>query len=342
MHFFFVTAMIWQFEALYLQPKLKNMRLSGNKMNSRRQVALFERNPVCRLCYQICLDLAEDYGGVQFDLLRSLEVADALCERILRNPWELQGVDQYYHWIEGRLGCDRPTMACALATVCVTLRCIDNPPASVKRLARDLKGLIIGDANNLYGELLSTAKRQAISIDADTYGDIPPLPKPQRELQELQRKCAEATTEIQTLKSQLKMEQEQQDTPKTIVYNYGTYIAEQHNDIHDNHNCRIYATAQPEEKEEADGAEEREEEDCGNSFFAARFPEDVVRKNIREAIDFASSKADACRRIMALETQGYIILSNVGDDRKAELINPYAQPKITLTGEDFKKARNRR
>lgn len=78
------------------------------------------------------------------------------------------------------------------------------------------------------------------------------------------------------------------------------------------------------------------------SFFTSRFPAETVIKNIREAIDFASSKADACRRIMALETQGYIILSNVGDDRKAELINPYAQPKFTLTGEDFKKARNRR
>ena len=76
------------------------------------------------------------------------------------------------------------------------------------------------------------------------------------------------------------------------------------------------------------------------SFFTSRFPEDTTKKNIREAIDFASSKADACRRIMALETQGYIILSNVGDDRKAELINPYAQHKFTLTGEDFKKARN--
>lgn len=76
------------------------------------------------------------------------------------------------------------------------------------------------------------------------------------------------------------------------------------------------------------------------SFFTSRFPAETTKKNIREAIDFASSKADACRRIMALETQGYIILSNVGDDRKAELINPYAQHKFTLTGEDFKKARN--
>jgi len=78
------------------------------------------------------------------------------------------------------------------------------------------------------------------------------------------------------------------------------------------------------------------------SFFTSRFPEETTRKNIREAIDFASSKADACRRIMALEIQGYIILSNVSDERKAELINPYALHKFTLTGEDFKKARNRR
>lgn len=187
-------------------------------MNSRRQVALLERNPVCRLCYQICLDLAEDYGGVQFDLLQSLEVADALCERILRNPWELQGVDQYYHWVEGRLCGAKPAMACALATVCVTLRCIDNLPEPVKRLARELKGLITGEAYSLYSELLSAANRQTISIHADTYGDVPTMPEPQGELQELRNAYAEATTEIQILKNQLKMEQEQAKQ-KHISYN---------------------------------------------------------------------------------------------------------------------------
>ena len=44
---------------------------------------------------------------------------------------------------------------------------------------------------------------------------------------------------------------------------------------------------------------------------------------------------------MSLETQGYIVLSNVKDEQKAVLINPFAAPKYTLTGEDFKKARNR-
>jgi hypothetical protein len=164
------------------------------------------------------------------------------------------------------------------------------------------------------------------------------------QIQRLQAENKQLITENTQLKYTITtMEQEQQNKHQTIVYNYGSYIAEQHIDIHDNHNCRIYATAQPEEEEEESREqEERQEADCNTSFFTARFPEDVVRKNIREAIAFASSKADACRRIMALETQGYIILSNVGDDRKAELINPYAQPNFTLTGEDFKKARNRR
>lgn len=34
---------------------------------------------------------------------------------------------------------------------------------------------------------------------------------------------------------------------KTIINNYGTYIAELNNDIHDNHNCQIYAVPTSEE-----------------------------------------------------------------------------------------------
>ena len=78
------------------------------------------------------------------------------------------------------------------------------------------------------------------------------------------------------------------------------------------------------------------------SFFCTKqFTEDIIEKNIRQAIMLASSKADLCRRIMALETQGYVVLSNVTDERKAELINPFAMPRYTLTGQDFRQARNR-
>ena len=79
------------------------------------------------------------------------------------------------------------------------------------------------------------------------------------------------------------------------------------------------------------------------SFFCTtRFTSDVIEKNLRQAIESASSKADACRRIMALDTQGYILISNMGDDCKAKLINPFAAPKFTFCGDDFTKARNRR
>ena len=79
------------------------------------------------------------------------------------------------------------------------------------------------------------------------------------------------------------------------------------------------------------------------SFFCTdRFTSDIIEKNIRQAIELASSKADACRRIMALEPLGYVVLSNVTDERKAFLVNQFSMPKFNLTGFDFTKARNRR
>ena len=63
------------------------------------------------------------------------------------------------------------------------------------------------------------------------------------------------------------------------------------------------------------------------SFFTSHpFSPEMIEKNLRQAISLASSKADACRRLMALETQGYIILSNLTDEQKAEVINPFAAP----------------
>ena len=78
------------------------------------------------------------------------------------------------------------------------------------------------------------------------------------------------------------------------------------------------------------------------SFFCTeRYTADIIEKNLREAINLAVSKADACRRIMALETYGYILLSSVNDARKAELINPFAAPKYVFTEDDFSYARRK-
>lgn len=95
------------------------------------------------------------------------------------------------------------------------------------------------------------------------------------------------------------------------------------------------------EEPERKGEKIEDAQEVDTSFFCtARFTAEIIEKNLREAIASSSSKADVCRRIMALETQGYILLSNVKDDRKAELINPFAAPKYTLHGDDFRKARN--
>ena len=98
---------------------------------SRRQVALFERNPVCGLCYRICMDMCEEYGGINFELLDSIVLADNLCEQILQDPWNLNGVEYYSGWVRNRLGNSQPAVVCTFATTCVTLSCIEGLPEPV-------------------------------------------------------------------------------------------------------------------------------------------------------------------------------------------------------------------
>ncbi len=122
---------------------------------------------------------------------------------------------------------------------------------------------------------------------------------------------------------------------------YGAFIAGDNFDIHDNHSVNFY---QGENAKDTNTHETCVEDvtPVDTSFFCTQqFTEDIIEKNLRQAITLASSKADACRRVMALEPLGYVILSNVTDERKAELVNPFAMPKYRLTGQDFRQARNR-
>jgi hypothetical protein len=125
------------------------------------------------------------------------------------------------------------------------------------------------------------------------------------------------------------------------VHFHGNYYAGDHIDIHDNTSVYLYQG----EKAKDTNTHETCVEDVtpvDTSFFCTQqFTEDIIEKNLRQAITLASSKADACRRIMALEPLGYLLLSNVTDERKAELINPFAMPKFHLSGIDFAKARYR-
>ena len=219
---------------------------------SRRQVALFERNPVCALCYRVCLDLCEEYGGIRFDLLESIVAADELCEKIVQNPWELSGIEYYRNWVRNRLSFSPPAVACTFATVCVTFCCMDNLPEPVRQLARDFQGLIIGEGNELYDSLRSAAYRQDITLAYDTYGEPPPEPLLVHEYEQACQRAAALEQEVTYYKTQLEMKDKNQQSSAPVINVAGDYIANQHNeyhtDIHDNTNCPIYLT--PKEEDE--------------------------------------------------------------------------------------------
>ena len=217
---------------------------------SRRQVALFERNPVCGLCYRVCLDLCEEYGGIRFDLLESIVAADELCEKIVQNPWELSGIEDYRNWVRNRLSFSPPAVACTFATVCVTFSCMDNLPAPVRQLARDFQGLIIGEGNELYDSLRSAAYRQDITLAYDTYGEPPPEPSLVRENEQLRLRTIELENEIKVKNERINKLTNERMKEAPTINNYGTltYIAEQNNDIHDNQNVYVGNEGLPSER----------------------------------------------------------------------------------------------
>ena len=206
---------------------------------------LFARNPVCEICWRICMEMCEEWGGqINFDLLASMEVADRLCRRLINNTWTLYGIEYYYHWLESELGYSRPAITCATATVCLTLQLMEDAPQPLLQLGADMHGLLWGEGGELYANMRSAARQEDIYLSANHYGEIPPDP------------YAELKEENQLLKLQNKQLREQianmkkGSTPQTVINVAGNYIAEQNIDIHDNTHCTIYATEAPEATQE--------------------------------------------------------------------------------------------
>ena len=138
---------------------------------------LFARNPVCEICWRICLEMCEEWGGqINFDLLASMEVADKLCRRLINNTWTLCGIEYYYHWLESELGYSRPAITCATATVCLTLQLMEDAPQPLLQLGADMHGLLWGEGGELYANMRSAARQEDIYLSANHYGEIPPDP----------------------------------------------------------------------------------------------------------------------------------------------------------------------
>lgn len=138
---------------------------------------LFARNPVCEICWRICMEMCEEWGGqINFDLLASMEVADRLCRRLINNTWTLYGIEYYYHWLESELGYSRPAITCATATVCLTLQLMEDAPQPLLQLGADMHGLLWGEGGELYANMRSAARQEDIYLSANHYGEIPPEP----------------------------------------------------------------------------------------------------------------------------------------------------------------------
>ena len=138
---------------------------------------LFARNPVCGVCWRICMEMCEEWGGqINFDLLASMEVADRLCRRLINNTWTLYGIEYYYHWLESELGYSRPAITCATATVCLTLQLMEDAPQPLLQLGADMYGLLWGEGGELYANMRSAARQEDIYLSANHYGEIPPDP----------------------------------------------------------------------------------------------------------------------------------------------------------------------
>ena len=182
---------------------------------------LFQRNPVCALCWRECMAMCEEWDGqINFDLLGSMEVADRLCQRLIANAWTLSGIEYYYHWLEGQLGFSRPAVTCATAVVCLTLRLMDGLNEGLQQLSNDMRGLLWGEAGELYDNMRSEARRQDICLDATTYGEIPPDPEAELKYinDELTTQVNQLSQELQDMKQQIS--QYNIDTQYTITVPY--------------------------------------------------------------------------------------------------------------------------
>ena len=201
----------------------------GSYPLSEQQGALFERNPVCSLCYRVCMDMCEEYGGLHFNLMGSIEVADEVCHHLVRNAWQPAGIEQYYHWIQGRLDNNHAAVMCACATVSVSVSVMADAPEPLRELGRDMRGLVYGDGNRILENLRSAVFQQDITLSVDAYGEMPAMPPALRERMELAEENDKLVRQVIASKQKLKeMEAKQYNQYNAPVYQGCTF-----NDSHD-------------------------------------------------------------------------------------------------------------
>lgn len=149
--------------------------IDSYSLSRSRQGALFQRNPVCALCFRVCKELCQTYGSIHFDLLRSMQAADSLCTCLVENAWEPPDVVECHQWLEEHLNNNAEVM-CACATLSLSISAMTDAPEPLRSLGQDLRCLVHGEANRIYTNLYDAVWHEHMSFSATNYGTIQPKP----------------------------------------------------------------------------------------------------------------------------------------------------------------------
>ncbi len=149
--------------------------LESYHLSAYRQASPMQRNPVCALTFVVCADLCNEFGGLQFDIRKSVITADCLLDFLADNAWNPPDAEQCYRWLSRHITNSPPTIMCACAIVSVTIASMTDAPKPLKILGRNLRCLIYGPGNCIYDNLCSAVESDNIQLSLATYISTPVL-----------------------------------------------------------------------------------------------------------------------------------------------------------------------
>lgn len=149
--------------------------LESYHLSSYRQASPMQRNPVCALTFVVCADLCNEFGGLQFDIRKSVITADCLLDFLADNAWNPPDAEHCYQWLSRHITNSPPTIMCACAIVSVTIAAMTDAPKPLKTLGRNLRCLIYGPGNCIYDNLCLAVESDNIQLSLATYISTPVL-----------------------------------------------------------------------------------------------------------------------------------------------------------------------
>lgn len=293
-----------------------------------RQGALFQRNPVCALCFRVCKELCNTYGGIRFDLLRSMQAADALCAYFVEHAWEPPDVEQCRQWLEEHLNNESEVMvACAILSLSTSA--MVDAPEPLRSRGQDIRCLIYGEADYLYTLFHDAVWHEHLSFSAGNYGPCPPLPA------ELRNKKAIIRIPPKQLKRMQATQNNQYNGPvfNGPVFNGPVY------------NGPVYQAPVTQNYAQAPAAPKPEcSEDSSTippDFFciSARFSEENIRERLAAELSLSTTKVEYCRALYRLQHIGCINLNQYASDAQRAIVFNRFQSKFNLSPDDFCRAR---